>query len=240
MSRIALVTGGTRGIGAAISKALKDADYKVAANFSSNEEAANKFNKETGVEVFKWNVADYEECKKGIEQVTEKLGSVEILVNNAGITRDSTLHKMTPDKWSDVINTNLNSMFNMTQNVINTMREKGFGRIINISSVNGQKGQIGQSNYAATKAGMIGFSKSLAQESASKGITVNVIAPGYINTEMVAAIPEEIKNKIISTIPVGRLGEADEIAKLAVYLASDESSYISGSSISINGGQYFS
>ena len=147
---------------------------------------------------------------------------------------------MTPDKWSDVINTNLNSMFNMTQNVINTMREKGFGRIINISSVNGQKGQIGQSNYAATKAGMIGFSKSLAQESASKGITVNVIAPGYINTEMVAAIPEEIKNKIISTIPVGRLGEADEIAKLAVYLASDESSYITGSTISINGGQYFS
>ena len=240
MSRIALVTGGTRGIGAAISKALKDADYKVAANFSSNEEAANKFNKETGVEVFKWNVADYEECKKGIEQVTEKLGSVEILVNNAGITRDSTLHKMTPDKWSDVINTNLNSMFNMTQNVINTMREKGFGRIINISSVNGQNGQIGQSNYAATKAGMIGFSKSLAQESASKGITVNVIAPGYINTEMVAAIPEEIKNKIISTIPVGRLGEADEIAKLAVYLASDESSYITGSTIAINGGHYFS
>ena len=233
MSRIALVTGGTRGIGAAISKALKDADYKVAANFSSNEEAANKFNKETGVEVFKWNVADYEECKKGIEQVTEKLGSVEILVNNAGITRDSTLHKMTPDKWSDVINTNLNSMFNMTQNVINTMSEKGFGRIINISSVNGQKGQIGQSNYAATKAGMIGFSKSLAQESASKGITVNVIAPGYINTEMVAAIPEEIKNKIISTIPVGRLGEADEIAKLAVYLASDESSYITGSTLSL-------
>jgi len=240
MSRIALVTGGTRGIGASISKALKNAGHNVAANFSSNEEAAKKFSEETGVETFKWNVADYEQCKKGVEEVTKKLGPIEILVNNAGITRDSTLHKMPPEKWLDVINTNLNSLFNMTQNVINSMREKGFGRIINISSVNGQKGQIGQSNYAATKAGMIGFSKSQAQESASKGITVNVIAPGYINTEMVAAIPEEIKNKIISTIPVGRLGEADEIAKLAVYLAADESSYITGSTVSINGGQYFS
>ena len=213
MARVALVTGGTRGIGEAISVGLKNAGYTVAATYGGNDEAANKFKEATGISVYKWDVADFEACKEGIAKVEADLGPIDILVNNAGITRDTTLHRMKPEQWSAVISTNLDSLFNMTRNVIEGMRERGFGRIISISSINGQKGQFGQANYAAAKAGVIGFTKTVAQENAAKGITANVVAPGYIGTEMVRAVPEEVLNsKILPLIPVGRLGEPEEIA----------------------------
>ena len=239
MSRVAVVTGGTRGIGAAISKALAAAGYSVAAAYHGNDAAAAKFKAETGVGVYKWDVADFDACSAGLAQVAKDLGRVEILVNNAGVTRDGMFHKMTPDQWYGVINTNLNSLFNMCRPVIEGMRERGFGRIINISSINGQKGQMGQVNYSASKAGDIGFTKALAQENANKGITVNVICPGYIATEMVMAVPKDVLEKaILPQIPVRRLGEPEEIARCVVFLAADESGFITGSTLTINGGQY--
>jgi acetoacetyl-CoA reductase len=239
MARVALVTGGTRGIGEAISVGLKEAGYSVAATYAGNDEAAAKFKEETGIAVYKWDVADFEACKEGIAKVEADLGPVDILVNNAGITRDTTLHRMKPEQWSAVISTNLDSLFNMTRNVIDGMRERGFGRIISVSSINGQKGQFGQANYSAAKAGVIGFTKAVAQENAAKGITVNVVSPGYIGTEMVRAVPEEVLNaKILPLIPVGRLGEPEEIARCVNFLASDEAGFITGSTLSINGGQY--
>jgi acetoacetyl-CoA reductase len=239
MARVALVTGGTRGIGEAISVALKEAGCKVAANYGGNDEAASKFKERTGIAVFKWDVGDFAACKEGIAKVEAELGPVEILVNNAGITRDTTLHRMKPEQWDDVIRTNLGSLFNLTRNVIEGMRERGFGRIVNISSINGQKGQFGQANYSAAKAGLIGFTKAVAQENAAKGITVNAVAPGYIGTEMVRAVPEEVmKSKILPQIPIGRVGEPEEIARCVVFLASDEAGFITGSTLSANGGQY--
>jgi acetoacetyl-CoA reductase len=241
MARVALVTGGTRGIGAAIGKALKAAGYTVAANYAGNDAAAAAFSAETGIATFKWDVSDFEACKAGIAEVTEKLGPVEVLVNNAGITRDGMLHKMTPENWHAVLNTNLTSVFNMCRNVIEDMRERGFGRIVNISSINGQKGQMGQTNYSAAKAGEIGFTKALAQEVARKGITVNAICPGYIATEMVLAVPKDVLEKnILPQIPVGRLGQAEEIARCVVFLAADEAGFITGSTLSANGGQLLS
>lgn len=239
MARIALVTGGTRGIGAAICKALKEAGYKVATNFHSNDEAAKAFEKETGVAVFKWDVSKFEECQKGVAEVKAKLGGdVEILVNNAGITRDGMMHKMSESDWHKVIETNLTSCFSMSKAVIEPMRAAGFGRIINISSINAQAGQMGQTNYSAAKAGLLGFTKALARESAFKGITVNAIAPGYINTEMVAAVPEEVMKKIVSQIPVGRIGKPEEIARAVLFLAADEAGFITGETISVNGGHH--
>jgi acetoacetyl-CoA reductase len=239
MSRIAVVTGGTRGIGEAISKALKGAGYTVAATYAGNDEAANAFKAETGIPVYKFDVSDAAACEAGIKQIEADLGPVEIVVNNAGITKDKMFHRMTYDQWSAVIRTNLDSMFTVTRPVIEGMQSRGFGRIIIISSINGQKGQVGQSNYSAAKAGVIGFAKALAQENAAKGITVNVIAPGYIATEMVKAVPAEVLNtKIIPQIPVGRLGEAEEIARAVLFLASDEGGFMTGSTLSINGGQY--
>jgi acetoacetyl-CoA reductase len=240
MARVALVTGGSRGIGAAISIALKNAGYAVAANYAGNDEAAAKFKAETGIPVYKWSVADYEACAAGVKQVEAELGPVDVLVNNAGITRDAMFHKMTPQLWKEVIDTNLTGVFNMTHGVWNGMRDRKFGRVITISSINGQKGQAGQANYSAAKAGDIGFSKALAQEGARAGITVNVICPGYIATEMVKAIDEKVLNeRIIPLIPVGRLGEPEEIARAVVFLASDEAGFITGSTLSANGGQYF-
>ena len=240
MSRVALVTGGSRGIGAAISVALKNAGYTVAANYAGNDEAAAAFTKDTGIPTYKWNVGDYDASKAGIAKVEADLGPVEILVNNAGITRDGLLHKMSAENWHTVIRTNLDSVFNMTQPLINGMRERGFGRIITISSINGQKGQMGQTNYSAAKAGVIGFTKALAQEGARKGITANVVAPGYIGTEMVMAVPKEVLEKsILPQIPVGRLGEVEEVARCVVFLASDEAGFITGSTLTVNGGQYF-
>ncbi len=241
MARVALVTGGSRGIGAAISKALKAAGYGVAANYAGNDEAAKAFSAETGIKVYKWSVADYDACVAGVKQVEAELGPVDVLVNNAGITRDGFFHKMTRQQWDEVIGTNLNGLFNMTHPVFPGMRERGFGRIVNISSINGQKGQAGQVNYSAAKAGDIGFTRALAQEGAFKGVTVNAICPGYIGTEMVRAIDEKVlKEKIIPQIPVGRLGEPEEIARCVVFLASDEAGFITGSTISANGGQFFS
>jgi acetoacetyl-CoA reductase len=238
MARVAVVSGGTRGIGAAISKALGAAGYKVAATYHGNEAAAAAFKKETGVQVFRWDVSNYEACAAGLAAVEKELGPVEILVNNAGITKDTMFHKMTADQWYGVINTNLNSLFNMCRPVIEGMRERNFGRIINISSINGQKGQMGQTNYSAAKSGDIGFTKALAQENAKKGITVNVICPGYIATEMVMAVPKEVLDKaILPQIPVGRLGQPEEIARCVVFLASDEAGFITGSTLSANGGQ---
>ena len=236
MTKIAIVTGGTRGIGASISKKLKSSNFKVIANYASNDDAAESFSKENNIEVIKWDVSNYDECQKSVNKIYGDNQNVDILVNNAGITRDAPLHKMSKDKWQKVIDVNLNSIFNMTSLVINKMRENSFGRIVHISSVNGQKGQFGQTNYAATKSALIGFSKSLALESASKGITSNVICPGYINTEMVAAIREDILKSIIETIPNKRLGEADEVAQMVDYLVSDKASYVNGSTFSINGG----
>ncbi|MCA0423623.1 MAG: acetoacetyl-CoA reductase [Proteobacteria bacterium] len=239
MSRVALVTGGTRGIGAAISVGLKAAGYKVAASYAGNDEAAQKFKAETGIPVFKWDVGDFDACAAGIKQVEAEVGPVDVLVNNAGITRDGFFHKMSKENWNAVINTNLNSLFNMTRNVWEGMMARKFGRVIVISSVNGQKGQAGQANYSAAKAGDIGFVKALAQEGVRSGITVNAICPGYIGTEMVAAIPEEVlKSKILPLIPVGRLGKPEEIARCVAFLASDDSGFITGSTISANGGQY--
>ena len=239
MSRVALVTGGSRGIGAAIAKGLAAEGYIVAATYAGNDEKAAAFTAETGIKTYKWDVGNYEACQAGIAQVVADLGPVEVLVNNAGITRDAPFHKMTPQQWQEVIDTNLTGLFNMTHNVWGGMRERKFGRVVSISSINGQKGQFAQTNYAAAKAGDIGFSKSLAQEGARAGITVNVICPGYINTEMMSTIPEKVMNDVIlPQIPVGRLGEPEEIARAVVFLASDEAAFITGSTISANGGQY--
>jgi len=241
MTKIALVTGGTRGIGAAISVALKAAGYSVAANYAGNDDAAAAFTAETGIPTYKWSVADYDACVAGIAKVEADLGPVDVLVNNAGITRDGMFHKMTREQWSEVIDTNLSGVFNMTHPIWSGMRDRKFGRVINISSVNGQKGQAGQANYSAAKAGDIGFTRALAQEGARAGITVNAICPGYIGTEMVRAIPEKVLNeRIIPQIPVGRLGEPEEIARCVVFLASDDAGFLTGSTISPNGGQFFS
>ena len=236
LNKVALVTGGTRGIGQEISKKLKKDGYLVIANYASNDQKASDFSNETGIETVKWDVSNYEECSTQIKKIYDKHKTIDILINNAGITKDAPLHKMSLEQWNKVIEVNLNSIFNVTSLVINGMRENTFGRIVHISSVNGQKGQFGQSNYAATKSALIGFSKSLALESAIKGITSNVICPGYINTEMVAAIREDILKSIVDTIPNKRLGESDEIAEMVAYLASDKASYINGSTMSINGG----
>ncbi|GIT90080.1 beta-ketoacyl-ACP reductase [Jannaschia pagri] len=240
MSRIALVTGGSRGIGAAISKALQADGRTVAATYAGNDEKAAAFTAETGIKTYKWNVADYDACQAGIAQIEADLGPVDILVNNAGITRDAPFHKMTPQQWHECIDTNLTGVFNMTHNVWGGMRERKFGRIVTISSINGQKGQFAQANYAATKAGDIGFTKSLAQEGARANITANVVAPGYINTDMMSTIPEKVMDAIVGGIPVGRLGEAEEIARCVAFLASDDAGFITGSTISANGGQYLS
>jgi acetoacetyl-CoA reductase len=240
MARVALVTGGTRGIGAAIATALKGAGYLVAANYGGNDEAAGKFKAESGIPVYKWDVSSFDACAAGVKKVEAELGPVDVLVNNAGITRDGMFHKMTAEQWTAVINTNLNSIFNMCRPVIEGMRDRSFGRIINISSINGQKGQMGQTNYSAAKAGEIGFTKALAQENARKGITVNAICPGYIATEMVRAVPKDVLEKsILPQIPVGRLGEPEEIARCVVFLASDDAGFITGSTLTVNGGQYF-
>ncbi len=239
MAKIALVTGGSRGIGAAISKALKAAGYTVAANYAGNDEAATAFTKETGIPTYKWDVSDFDACAAGVAKVEAELGPVDVLVNNAGITRDGMFHKMTKDQWYGVINTNLNSLFNMTRPVWEGMRARKFGRVICISSVNGQKGQMGQANYSAAKAGDIGFVKALAQEGARAGITVNAICPGYIATEMVKAIdPAVVEKSILPLIPIGRLGEPEEIARAVVFLAADEAGFFNGSTLSPNGGQY--
>jgi acetoacetyl-CoA reductase len=241
MARVAVVTGGTRGIGAAISIALKNAGYRVAANYAGNDEAAQKFRRESDIPVYKWDVSSYDACAAGLKQVEADLGPVDVLVNNAGITRDTMFHKMTPEQWNAVISTNLGSLFNMTRPVIEGMRERKFGRIINISSINGQKGQVGQVNYSAAKAGEIGFTKALAQEGAKSGITVNTICPGYIGTEMVRAVPPAVLEKsILPQIPVGRLGEPEEIARCVVFLAADDAGFITGSTLTANGGQYMS
>ncbi len=239
MARVALVTGGSRGIGAAISKALKAAGYKVAASYAGNDDAAAAFTKETGIPTYKWDVSDFDACAAGIAKVESELGPIDVLVNNAGITKDGMFHKMTKDQWYGVINTNLNSLFNMTRPVWEGMRARKFGRVICISSVNGQKGQMGQVNYSAAKAGDIGFVKALAQEGARAGITVNAICPGYIGTDMVRAIaPDVLEKAILPQIPVGRLGEPEEIARAVVFLAADEAGFITGSTITANGGQY--
>ncbi|MCC7426359.1 MAG: acetoacetyl-CoA reductase [Alphaproteobacteria bacterium] len=239
MARIALVTGGTRGIGAAISTSLKGAGYKVAANYAASDEAAKAFNAATGIPVFKWDVADFEACQQGVKRVAETLGGpVEILINNAGITRDTTLHKMSFEQWNAVIQTNLTSCFNMCRAVIDPMRERKFGRIVNIGSINGQAGQYGQVNYAAAKSGIHGFTKALAQEGARGGITVNAIAPGYVDTDMVRAVPADVLQKIIARIPVNRLGRADDIARGVLFLVADAADFITGSTLSINGGQH--
>ena len=239
MTRVALVTGGTRGIGAAISVALKAAGYSVAANYAGNDAAAEAFTAQTGIAAFKWSVADYDACAAGIKSVQDALGPVDVLVNNAGITRDAMFHKMTQAQWREVIDTNLNGAFNMTHPVWSGMRDRKFGRIINISSINGQKGQAGQANYSAAKAGDLGFTKALAQEGARAGITVNAICPGYIGTEMVRAIDEKVLNeRIIPQIPVGRLGEPEEIARCVVFLAAEDAGFITGATITANGGQY--
>ena len=241
MSRVALVTGGSRGIGAATAKALAADGCQVAATYAGNDEKAAAFTAETGIKTYKWDVADYDACAAGIAQIEADLGPVDILVNNAGITRDAPFHKMTPQQWHECIDTNLNGVFNMTHNVWGGMRERKFGRVVTISSINGQKGQFAQANYAATKAGDIGFTKALAQEGARAGITVNVVAPGYINTEMMSTIPEKVMNDVIlPQIPVGRLGEPEEIARCVAFLASDDGGFVTGSTISANGGQYMS
>ena len=240
MTKVALVTGGSRGIGAAISKALQAAGFQVAANYAGNDDAARAFTDETGIKTYKWSVADYDACAAGCRQVEEELGPIAVLVNNAGITRDAMFHKMTPQQWKEVIDTNLTGLFNMTHAVWGGMRDRKFGRVINISSINGQKGQAGQANYSAAKAGDLGFTKALAQEGARAGITVNAICPGYIGTEMVRAIDEKVLNeRIIPQIPVGRLGEPEEIARCVAFLAADDAGFITGSTISANGGQFF-
>ncbi len=238
MARTALVTGGTRGIGRAIVERLKQDGFKVAAGYSGNDEAARATAAELDVTIVKGNVGSFEDARRAVGEVEAELGPVEVLVNNAGITRDGFFHKMTPEQWGDVIRVNMDSVFNMTRQVIEGMRERSFGRIINISSINGQKGQVGQTNYSAAKAGMIGFTKALALETARKGITVNCVAPGYIGTEMVAAVPENVLQGIVANIPVGRLGEAEEIAAVVAFLARDDASFITGATLGVNGGQY--
>jgi acetoacetyl-CoA reductase len=238
MARVALVTGGTRGIGEGISKALKAAGYKVAASYAGNDSAAQKFKAETGIGVYKFDVGDFTQCGQAVKQIEADLGPIDVLVNNAGITRDGFFHKMTPEQWRDVIRTDLDSVFNCTRHVIEGMRSRGFGRIISISSINGQKGQIGQTNYSAAKAGIIGFTKALAQENANKGITVNCIAPGYIKTEMVAAMKPEALEKVVATIPVGRIGECQDISRSVLFLAADDASFVTGATLTVNGAQY--
>jgi acetoacetyl-CoA reductase len=238
MARVAVVTGGTRGIGEAISVGLKEAGYNVAAVYAGNDEKAREFSERTGIAAFKWDVSDFEACKAGIAKVEAELGPVEIVVNNAGITRDGVLHRMSFEQWNDVVATNLTSCFNMCRNVIDGMRERGFGRIVNIGSINGQAGQYGQVNYAAAKSGIHGFTKALAQEGAAKGITVNAIAPGYIDTDMVRAVPPNVLEKIVAKVPVGRLGKASEIARGVLFLVADEGGFVTGATLSINGGQH--
>ena len=238
MARTAVVTGGTRGIGGAISLALKNAGYKVAAVYAGNDEAAAAFTKETGIPSYKWDVAKFSDCQAGIAKIVADLGPVDVLVNNAGITRDATMVKMTPENWQAVIDTNLGSCFNMSRVVIDGMRERSFGRIVNIGSINGQAGQYGQVNYAAAKSGIHGFTKALAQEGAAKNVTVNAIAPGYIDTDMVRAVPPNVLEKIVARIPVGRLGRADEIARAVLFLVADDAGFITGSTLSVNGGQH--
>jgi acetoacetyl-CoA reductase len=239
MARVALVTGGTRGIGAAISKALKAAGYKVAASYAGNDTAAEKFKAETGINAYKWDVSNFDACAEGVKKVEAEVGPIDVLVNNAGITKDGAFHKMSLEQWNAVIGTNLGSLFNMSRQVIEGMRGRKFGRIINISSINGQKGQFGQVNYSAAKAGEIGFTKALALENAKAGVTVNAICPGYINTEMVQAVPKDVLEKaILPLIPIGRLGEPEEIARAVVFLAADEAGAITGSTLTVNGGQY--
>jgi len=238
MARVAVVTGGTRGIGHAISIALKKAGYKVAANYAGNDEAARQFNAETGIPIYKFDVADYGSCETGVGKISADLGPVEILVNNAGITRDTPLHKMTPEQWSAVLHTDLTSCFNMCRLVIEGMRERRFGRIVNVGSINGQGGQFGQVNYAAAKSGIHGFTKALAQEGAARGITVNTLAPGYVDTDMVRAVPPDILEKIIAKIPAGRLGTGEDIARAVLFLVADEAGFITGSTMSVNGGQH--
>jgi len=238
MSRVALVTGGTRGIGEAICLALKDAGLKVVATYAGNEEAAQKFIDQTGIQAYRFDVGNYDDCQEAVQKIENEVGPVEVLINNAGITRDGTMHKMTFEQWNQVIQTNLTSCFNMCHAVLDGMRERGFGRIVNIGSINGQAGHYGQVNYAAAKSGIHGFTKALAQEGAAKGITVNAIAPGYIATEMVRAVPENVLEKIVARIPIGRLGEASEIARGVVFLTADDAGFITGSTLSINGGQH--
>lgn len=240
INRLALVTGGTRGIGKAIALLLKDKGYKIVSNYYGNDKNASQFEQAHQIPVCKWNVGDYKACEQGIKEVEAKWGPIDILVNNAGITQDAMFHKMAFEQWNQVIQVNLTSCFNMARAVIEGMRERGFGRIINISSINGQKGQLGQTNYAAAKAGLIGFTKALALEAASKGVTVNAVTPGYIETDMVSAVPEEVVQKIVRQIPVARLGKPEEIANAVAFLACDSAGFITGSTLSINGGQYMS
>lgn len=239
MARVAIVTGGSRGIGAAISVALKNAGYKVAANYGGNDERANAFTESTGIPTYKFDVSDYKQCESGVARICQDLGGpIEVLVNNAGITRDGTLHKMSHDSWQAVLDTNLGSCYNMCHCVIDSMRERSFGRIVNVGSINGQGGQYGQVNYAAAKSGIHGFTKALAQEGAGKGITVNAIAPGYVDTDMVRAVPENVLQKIVARIPVGRLGRAEDIARGVIFLVADDADFVTGSTLSINGGQH--
>jgi acetoacetyl-CoA reductase len=238
MARVAMVTGGTRGIGKAIAVALKNAGYKVAACYAGNEAAAKAFSTETGIPTYKFDVADYGQCEAAAKKIAAELGPIDVLVNNAGITRDGTMHKMTPQQWAEVINTNLTSCFNLSRCVIDGMRERSFGRIVNIGSINGQAGQYGQVNYAAAKSGIHGFTKALAQEGASRGITVNAVAPGYVDTEMVRAVPKDVLEKIVARIPVGRLGKAEDISRTVLFLVADEADFITGSTLSVNGGQH--
>ena len=238
MARVAVVTGGTRGIGRTISTSLKNAGYRVAANYGGNDQAAQQFHQDTGIPVHKFDVADFSACAEGVKTIESELGPIEVLVNNAGITRDSTMHRMSYENWNAVIQTNLSSCFNMSRAVIDGMRSRGFGRIVNIGSINGQAGQYGQVNYAAAKSGIHGFTKALAQEGAARGITVNAVAPGYVDTEMVRAVPAEVLEKIIARIPVGRLGKAEDIARTVLFLVADDAGFITGSTLSVNGGQH--
>jgi acetoacetyl-CoA reductase len=238
MSKVAIVTGGTRGIGEAISIALKATGHKVAATYAGNDQAAEKFRERTGIATYKFDVADFDQCATSVERIVNELGAVDVLVNNAGITKDGTMHRMSFDQWNAVLQTNLSSCFNMSRLVIEGMRERGFGRIVNIGSVNGQAGQYGQVNYAAAKSGIHGFTKALAKESAAKGVTVNAIAPGYVETDMVRAVPEKVLEKIIATIPVGRLGQAEDIARAVMFLVSEDAGFVCGSTLSINGRQH--
>ena len=238
MDRVAVVTGGTRGIGRAIAVALNGAGYRVAANYGSDDANARQFAEETGIPIFKFNVGDFSSCADGVKAIEAALGPVEVLVNNAGITRDATMHRMSFEQWNAVILTNLSSCFNMSRAVVEGMRERGFGRIVNIGSINGQAGQYGQVNYAAAKSGIHGFTKALAQEGAGRGITVNAVAPGYVDTEMVRAVPKDVLEKIVARIPVGRLGKAEDIARTVLFLVADEADFITGSTLSVNGGQH--